>query len=153
MRRKLSFLVAPTLIFIFLTVSAACTLSTPAPTEVEVTRYEVIEVPIVETQVVEVTREVEVLSEIEVEVTREVPVTVMPTPVSAPGSAENPFKVIFLPTAAEELIAVRGGFLLEDLAAKTGYSYEAIIPTAENTAVDIGCSYPDTTIAMMSPEA
>ncbi|MEM9774900.1 MAG: PhnD/SsuA/transferrin family substrate-binding protein [Chloroflexota bacterium] len=132
-----------------LVVSAACA---PPVTEVEVTRYQVLEVPIVETQVVEVTREVEVVSEIQVEVTREIPVTVMPTPISSPGSAENPFQLIFLPTAAEELIQIRGGFLLDHLAQSTGYTFEAIIPSDENQAVEIVCNNPTTTIAMLTPE-
>ena len=151
MRKNFLFPLITTFLLFTIGFSSACTLSSP-PDEVEVTRYQVLEVPIVETQIVEVTREVEVISEVEVEVTREVPIMVESTPMAPPGSAENPFLIVFLPTAAEELIKVRGGFLLEEMAAKTEYSFEAIIPSDDNTAVDIVCAYPDRSIAMLTPE-
>lgn len=149
MQKFSSIIVFFVILFVLLAALASCA---PPTTEVEVTRYQVLEVPIVETQVVEVTREIEVVTEIEVEVTREVQVTVVPTPVSPPGSAENPFQVIFLPTAAEELIQIRGGFLLEALTQSTGYTFEPIIPTDENQAIEIICRNPTTTIAMLTPE-
>ncbi|MFK7804066.1 MAG: PhnD/SsuA/transferrin family substrate-binding protein [Anaerolineae bacterium] len=118
--------------------------------EVEVTRYQVLEVPILATQLIEVTREIPVVSQ--VEVTREVEVLLEPTPAASPGSAENPFQVIFLPTAAEALVEVRGGFLLEDLAAKTGFFFEAVVPTSDAEVIDLVCSRPATTIALLTPE-
>ena len=118
----------------------------------EVTRYQVLEVPIVATQLIEVTREIEVVNEIEVEVTREVEITLEPTPVGVPGSPENPFQVIFLPTAAEALIEVRGGFLLDDLTETTGFVFEAVIPSSDDEVVDLVCSRPTTAIAMLTPE-
>ncbi len=120
--------------------------------EVEVTRYQVLEVPIVATQLIEVTREIEIVSEVQVEVTREIEVLLEPTPVAPPGSPENPFRVVFLPTAADALVEVRGGFLLEDLSEKTGFSFVSVVPSSEAEVVDLVCNQPATTIAILSPE-
>ena len=99
-------------------IASACTPS-PERVEVEVTRYQVLEVPIVETRLVEVTREVEVITEVEVEVTREVEIVLQPTPKSPPGSPNNPFQLIFIPSFPKTLIDVRGGFLVDDLEEQT----------------------------------
>ncbi len=129
----------------------ACT-TTQEPLEVEVTRYQVLEVPIVETRLVEVTREVEVIQEVEVEVTREVEVLIQPTPEGAPGSAENPFQLVFIPSFPESLIEVRGGFLVEDLEAQTGYNFEIIVPQVDEDIANVVCSRPDTAVAMLTPQ-
>ncbi|MFT5193450.1 MAG: ABC-type phosphate/phosphonate transport system substrate-binding protein [Cellvibrionaceae bacterium] len=131
--------------------SIACS-PTSEVREVEVTRYQVLEVPIVATQLIEVTREIEVVTEVEVEVTREVEVILEPTVLGSPGSAGNPFQVIFLPTAAEALIEVRGGFLLDDLTEKTGYMFEAVILSSDAEVIDFVCERPTTSIAMLTPE-
>lgn len=120
--------------------------------EVEVTRYQVLEVPIVETRLIEVTREVEVEVQVEVEVTRQVEVLVQPTPESAPGTAANPFQLIFIPTFPETLIGVRGGFLIEDLEEQTGYKFEIIVPSPDEDIANVVCSRPDTAIAMLTPQ-
>ncbi len=119
------------------------------------------------TGVVEVTREVEVtrpvLFEREIEVTRLVEVT-REVEVAAEdssegqesgefGSADRPFRVVFLPGNPAALIDVRGGFLIEFLAEETGYQFEAVAPTSDEEAIDELCRRPQETIAVLIPEA
>ena len=151
MQKNKKYLAISMAFFFLLILSNGCTLAGEVR-EVEVTRYQVLEVPIVATQLIEVTREIEVVNEVEVEVTREVEVLLEPTPVGAPGSAENPFQVIFLSTSTQAIVDVRGGFLLEDLAEKTGYVFEALIPASEEEVADFICNRPTTAIAIVTPE-
>ena len=148
LRKNLLRVALPTFALILIILTAC--VPTGDQQEVEVTRYQVLEVPIVETRLVEVTREVEVVQEVEVEVTREVEVVIQPTPRSAPGTPDNPFQIIFIPSFPKSLIDVRGGFFIEDLEANTGFSFEIIVPEEEQDITALICSNPMTTIAMLT---
>lgn len=139
-------------IFFFLLALLPACLNTGEIREVEVTRYQVLEVPIVATQLIEVTREIEVVKEVEIQVTRQVEVTLESARLGSPGSADNPFQLIFLPTAAQALVEVRGGFLLQELTEKTGYAFEAVIPASADEVIDFVCERPTTAIAVLTPE-
>lgn len=155
-RTRLYCLMNPPLLTILAALALLISLSACSPQqdvlEVEVTRYQVLEVPIVETRLVEVTREVEVVQEVEIEVTREVEVFIEPTAESVPGSAANPFQLLFIPSFPQSLIEVRGQFLVDELVQNTGYAFEIVVPDPEADIVSLVCSNSDTTIAFLTPE-
>ena len=125
--------------------------------EVEVTRIEVLEVPMIATQIKEVTRIVTVESPVllEVEVTPDhTPVPTVPAvdPNLLPGSPERPIQLIFLPDSAARLVEVRGGFLVEALTARTGYTFELVTPETEAEGIDLLCSRPQEAFALLTPD-
>lgn len=119
--------------------------------EVEVTRLEVFEVPVVSTQIVEVTRLVPIEQEVSVEVTRIVDREIIQSP-GLPGTAENPFLLVFLPGSIEQIVDVRGGFLVDYLEANTGYRFDIVIPENRDEGISLVCNNPQRTIGILLTE-
>ncbi len=139
--KRLSWLIVGLLALVV--VLAACQ---PETEIVEVTRV------VTEIQEVEVEVPVEVEVEVPVEVTRivteevEVPVEIMEDPL---GSAERPIQVLFVPSQEVEAIVSGGEFLREELTAVTGLEFEVSVPTSYAATIESMCASPDDTIGFI----
>ena len=133
------------LILALVVVLAACQ---PEAEIVEVTRI------VTELQEVEVEVPVEVEVEVPVEVTRvvieevevEVPVEVMEDPL---GSEERPIQVLFVPSVEVDAILAGGDLLEEALTEVTGLVFEVSVPTSYAATIESMCASPDDTIGFI----
>ena len=116
----------------------------PAVVTVEVTR--------VQEQSVQVTQFATV--QIPVEVTREIYIEVTPetTPIieAEVGSAENPLQLIFSPVYGEQVTAVRAQDLATALSEATLYTFEAVLPTTYEEAIELACANATNSIAFLT---
>ena len=75
-----------------------------------------------------------------------------PAPEEKPalGSAENPVKVLFIPSLEADTIVAGGEKMAESLKAATGLEFSVSVPTSYPAAVEEMCASPDDTMAFIS---
>jgi phosphonate transport system substrate-binding protein len=85
--------------------------------------------------------------------TEAVTTTAAPTTTEAPppavGSAENPVKVLFVPSAEADVIVTGGEVMREALEGATGLSFEVSVPTSYASTIEEMCASPDNTMGFI----
>ncbi|HKZ30442.1 MAG TPA: phosphate/phosphite/phosphonate ABC transporter substrate-binding protein [Acidimicrobiia bacterium] len=79
--------------------------------------------------------------------------TATPTTTEAPmaevGSAENPIKVLFVPSVEAEVIVTGGDIMKAALEEATGLKFEVTIPTSYAATIEEMCASPDNTMGFI----
>ena len=79
--------------------------------------------------------------------------TATPTTTEAPmaevGSAENPIKVLFVPSVEAEVIVTGGDIMKAALEEATGLNFEVTIPTSYAATIEEMCASPDNTMGFI----
>ncbi len=70
-------------------------------------------------------------------------------PMAAVGSAENPIKVLFVPSVSSEEIIAGGTLLDETLSAATGLEFEVSVGSSYAATIEEMCASPDSTIGFI----
>ena len=74
------------------------------------------------------------------------------TPVSNLGTAENPIKVLFVPSVDANVIVTGGEIMADALKEATGYEFEVSVPTSYAATVEEMCASPDDTMGFLPPQ-
>lgn len=118
--------------------------------EVPVTRQILLEVTAEVTREIQVTREVERLATVEVTRLAEPEASGLFSDIPPVGTAERPFRFIFLPTEDGRVVQIRGGLLLDALTEATGYIFEMVIPANEREAITELCTHSQESLALLT---
>ena len=78
-----------------------------------------------------------------------VPPTPEPEPMVTIGTAENPIKVLFVPSVDANVIVSGGEMMAEALKAATGLEFEVVVPTSYAATVEEMCASPDNTMGFI----
>ncbi|MGZ8784923.1 MAG: phosphate/phosphite/phosphonate ABC transporter substrate-binding protein, partial [Acidimicrobiia bacterium] len=70
-------------------------------------------------------------------------------PMAVVGSAENPVKVLFVPSVEAEVITTGGDIMKEALEQATGLNFEVTIPTSYAATIEEMCASPDNTMGFI----
>jgi phosphonate transport system substrate-binding protein len=65
------------------------------------------------------------------------------------GTAENPIKVLFVPSVDAQVITSGGEIMAAELKEATGFEYEVVVPTSYAATAEEMCAAPDSTIGFI----
>ena len=78
--------------------------------------------------------------------------TVAPTLPPTLGTAENPIKVLFVPSVDANVIVTGGEIMADALKEATGYEFEVSVPTSYAATVEEMCASPEDTMGFLPPQ-
>ena len=81
--------------------------------------------------------------------TTQAPTTTTTEPPPAVGSAENPVKVLFVPSVEAAVIVSGGAVMEEALETATGLSFEVSVPTSYAATIEEMCASPENTMGFI----